>query len=39
MEIIVKPEIKNDSVREASFVHTYLLSRAGIEWNITKCKT
>lgn len=39
MEVIVKPEIKNDSVREASFAHTYLLSGAGIEWNITTCKT
>ena len=39
MEMIVKPEIKNDSVRETSFAHTYLLSRAAIGWNIRKCKT
>lgn len=34
MEIIVKPETKNNSVRETSFAHAYLLSGAGIGWNI-----
>jgi len=36
MEMIVKPEIRNDSVRETSFAHTYLLCGAGIGWNTRK---
>lgn len=34
METTMKPELKNDSDKERSFAHTYLLSEEGIGWNI-----